>query len=100
MISFLLQEKEYLLPCLNKQLFGIECPGCGFQRSLVSLSEGDFDGAFHMYPAVYTLILLGILLLLSIKFKFRKRKQILLTLTIINAVIIATSYVYKMSHYL
>jgi hypothetical protein len=96
MLFFLQEIDDYLLPCLNKRMFGIECPGCGAQRSMVSLAEGDFEGAFHMYPAIYTLILLVALLLLSIKYKFKKRKQIILTLAAINVVIIVTSYIHKM----
>jgi NADH:ubiquinone oxidoreductase subunit 3 (subunit A) len=99
-MSSSLNTDDYLLPCLNKQLFGIECPGCGIQRSFVFLVKGDFTEAFYMYPAIYTLLLLGVILLLSIKVKFKKRKQILLTLTAINVVIILTSYVYKMTHHL
>jgi len=53
--------EKYMLPCLFKTLFGIECLGCGFQRALFLLFKGDFFGAFIMYPAVYTtLLFLGI----------------------------------------
>ncbi|WP_237708876.1 DUF2752 domain-containing protein [Gillisia marina] len=38
--------EELLLPCLNKQLFDIDCYGCGGQRSILLLLKGDFHGAF------------------------------------------------------
>ena len=50
--------EKYMLPCLNKKLFGIDCMGCGMQRSIALIAQGDFVGAFHMYPAIYTLVLL------------------------------------------
>ena len=47
-----------MLPCLNKKLFGVDCLGCGIQRSIALLFKGDFVAAFHMYPGIYPLLLL------------------------------------------
>ncbi len=47
----------YLLPCLTKQLLGFPCPGCGLQRAVLLLLQGEFLAAFYMYPALYPLIL-------------------------------------------
>ena len=49
--------EEHMLPCMNKQLFGVECPGCGTQRAIAFLMEGEFWEAFKMFPAIYTLVL-------------------------------------------
>jgi hypothetical protein len=50
-----------MIPCLSKTL-GVECLGCGFQRSLLLLLQGDFKASFHMYPALFTsLYFLGFL---------------------------------------
>jgi hypothetical protein len=46
-----------MIPCLFKTLFGIECLGCGFQRSVFLLFKGEFWEAFKMYPAVYTTLI-------------------------------------------
>ncbi|MFD2567890.1 DUF2752 domain-containing protein [Pseudotenacibaculum haliotis] len=94
----LLQTEDYLLPCLNKQMFGVECPGCGIQRSLVLLSKGEFVEAFKMYPAIYTLLLLALFILLNFKMKFKNSKRIIITLAIINVLIIVISYFIKMNH--
>ena len=37
---------DYMLPCLNKSIFGKECMGCGIQRSVVQISKGNFIDAF------------------------------------------------------
>jgi len=42
--------EEFLLPCLNKQLFGLECYGCGSQRAMLLLFDGEFSAAFRMFP--------------------------------------------------
>ncbi|MBL4604087.1 MAG: DUF2752 domain-containing protein, partial [Flavobacteriaceae bacterium] len=40
-----------MLPCYSKQLFGVDCLGCGLQRSFILLTKGEFIEAFKMYPA-------------------------------------------------
>jgi len=88
--------EDYMLPCLNKKLFGLDCLGCGFQRSLLYVIKGDFIVAFNVYPAIYTLILLAIFLILNLKFKFKSGKKIIIIFTIINVFIIIASYFIKM----
>lgn len=94
----ILAAKDFMIPCLNKQLFGIDCPGCGIQRAAVLMFKGDFLGAFEMYPAIYTLVFLllflGVNLLLKLKYAF----QIKLFLLLLNVVIIMGSYILKMNN--
>tara|TARA_Y100000034_G_scaffold137038_1_gene219215 strand:- start:151790 stop:152083 length:294 start_codon:yes stop_codon:yes gene_type:complete len=92
--------EDYLLPCLNKSLFGINCPGCGFQRSILELAAGNFQQAFELYPAIYTLIILGLFLLFRKKLKLKNNKKITYTLIGINAMIITVNYCFKMSYLL
>lgn len=35
--------------CLSRRWFGIDCPGCGMTRSLVSLVHGDFAAAWRYH---------------------------------------------------
>ncbi|MDN3673920.1 DUF2752 domain-containing protein [Flavobacterium branchiarum] len=89
--------EKYMLPCLSKTLFGIECLGCGFQRALFLLFQGDFKGAFEMYPALYTsLIFLGIVALYFFD-KSRNYKNPLWFFGILNSAIMVLGYAYK--HY-
>jgi len=55
-IKIVVSIEDYMLPCLTKQLLGFECLGCGSQRALSLLIHGEFISAFKMYPAIYTLI--------------------------------------------
>lgn len=97
MLAFLIQVEDYMLPCMNKKLFGVECPGCGVQRSLVHVTKGEFSEAFYMYPAIFTLIILVVFMLLNKGFKFKFGRKIILTLAFINVAIIIVSYFIKMN---
>lgn len=46
-----------MIPCLSKTLFGIECLGCGFQRAVVLLFQGELKASFLMYPALFPLLI-------------------------------------------
>ncbi len=87
-----------MLPCLNKKLFGLECLGCGMQRSIIHLVNGEFIDAFKMYPAIYTLILFALFAVLNLKLKFKNSRKIIITFATINVLIIVTSYFIKMKH--
>ena len=52
--------QNHLLPCPFKFLTGIDCPGCGFQRSLTALLHGDISDSFHLYPATIPLIIFSL----------------------------------------
>ena len=84
-----------MLPCLWKKTFGIDCLGCGTQRSIALIFQGEFVAAFKMYPAIYTLILMFAILLLHIKYKFKQGSKILFYLFILNIIIIVTRYIIK-----
>lgn len=87
--------EDYLIPCISKYLFGIECLGCGAQRALLLILEGKFVEAFKMYPAIYTvLIFVG----MASVYYFKRSKKLLMLLKImiaINLTIMILSYLYK-----
>lgn len=84
-----------MLPCLNKKFFGIECPGCGAQRSVSLLFQGEFIEAFQMYPATFTIIpLLGFLLADNF-FNIRHANKITITLMVTSVVLILGNYILK-----
>ena len=87
--------EKYMLPCLNKQFFGVDCMGCGMQRAISLLLHGEFVAAFKMYPAIYTLILLFGFIVINMFKKFSFSHKIVVTLGIINLIIIITSFIFK-----
>ncbi|MFC4098017.1 DUF2752 domain-containing protein [Euzebyella saccharophila] len=93
--TFLLGIEDYMLPCLTKQLWGFDCPGCGLQRSLAFLLKGDFSGAFEMYPAIFALIPLFALVILDNFFKINISNKIIVLLSIISVAMVLGSYILK-----
>lgn len=87
--------EEYMLPCMNKKIFGVECMGCGTQRALYLLCQGDFVGAFKMFPAIYTMLLLFLFVFLHFIDKKRNYNKMIVFFAIINAVIMVIAYIYK-----
>lgn len=91
--------KDYMLPCLSKQFFGIDCPGCGFQRAAAFIINGDFIAAFNIYPAIFTLILLFGFIFINFKFKIKHSQKIIHILAIVSVSIIVVSYIIKLNAY-
>ncbi|WP_416442770.1 DUF2752 domain-containing protein [Leeuwenhoekiella sp. A16] len=87
--------EKYMLPCLVKKYLGFECVGCGLQRSLLLLFEGRFADSFHMYPAIYPLVLLIGYTALSIFIKLRFSPIITPALAIISVLTMVVSYCLK-----
>lgn len=90
--------EDFMLPCLNKQLFGVECLGCGIQRATVFLFQGDFLLAFKTYPAIYTLFLLALFLIFNLFKKFKYDYGIKMGLIALNVVIVVISFLIKINN--
>jgi len=89
--------EEFMLPCLNKKLFGVECLGCGIQRATALLFRGEFVAAFKTYPAIYTLIFLLVFLIVNIWVKFKYDRIVKISLIVLNVLIILIAYAVKMN---
>ncbi|WP_426064646.1 DUF2752 domain-containing protein [Flavobacterium sp. DSP2-3-1] len=89
--------EKYMMPCLSKTLFGVECLSCGFQRGFLLLLQGDFVGAFKMYPAIFTTLLFLGILGLNLIDKNRSYKKIIITSAILNGAFMIAGYYFK--HY-
>ena len=48
----------FKVPCLFKHFLGIECPGCGMSRAVLSVIKFDFAAAFGYHPMVWSLPIL------------------------------------------
>lgn len=91
--------EDYMLPCLSKKLFGVDCFGCGIQRSLVLLFRGEFEAAFYMYPAIYSMIPFFLLIGISLIDRSRSYHKIIVFFGIVTAFIMVFSYFYKLLYY-
>jgi hypothetical protein len=91
--------EDYMLTCVNKEIFGVECLGCGIQRATALIFKGEFVAAFKMYPAIYSLYLLLAVVLFNLFVKFKSAFKIKVALLVLNAIIIIVSYAIKMSKF-
>lgn len=92
----MLSPEDYMIPCLNKKLFGFECFGCGLQRAVSLLLQGEFIAAFKMYPAIYALIPLFILIGVNFFYKFKNANKIINILAVVSVITIVISYIIKL----
>lgn len=90
--------EDFMLPCLSKQILGLECFGCGLQRSTLLVFQGEFIGAFKMYPAIYTLMLFALFIGINLFYKIKYSEKIKITLVVLNILIIVISYIIKITH--
>src|SRR3954463_11907709 len=56
-LSFMNWLQNHLITCPFKYITGIDCPGCGFQRSVIALIQGDIHKSFSLYPPAIPLLL-------------------------------------------
>ena len=87
--------ENYMMPCLSKTLFGFECLGCGFQRSIILILRGHFLEAFYMYAAIYPLLILLAYLVITRFYKFKNYQKGINWLSIISIATILLSFTTK-----
>ncbi|MFI5139848.1 MAG: DUF2752 domain-containing protein [Sphingobacteriales bacterium] len=91
--------QNHLIPCPFKYLTGIDCPGCGFQRSVLALFQGDLHKSFTLYPPTIPLLLFFTYGLADKYLKLDNSKNTLKkTLFVINGTIVLVSYSIKILH--
>ena len=89
--------EQHLIPCFYKKFFGVECPGCGMQRSIIALFKGDFQDSFLLYPPLGLLVTLLALLIIHILFDLKYGAQMLKWLFIVNVIIIVLNFIYNIT---
>lgn len=82
----------FYLPCPFKAITHVDCAGCGFQRSVVALWEGDIAASFLLYPPAIPLWALFVFLGLKWLFRWERGDQITRCAAIAMAVTILISY--------
>jgi phosphoglycerol transferase MdoB-like AlkP superfamily enzyme len=93
--GFLFWLKTHLLACPVKQHLGIDCPGCGFQRSVLALFEGNFMSSLKLYPPTIPIIALVLFTLIHLKVDFKQGAFFIKILYIGISLLIVINYIYK-----
>jgi Protein of unknown function (DUF2752) len=91
--------ETHMFSCPSKKYLGMECMGCGLQRSFVLLLKGELGASIALYPALLPMLLMFVFLAVHVKKNFKNGAYILLTLFIINIVIILIHYFIKLFYH-
>ncbi|HNV96426.1 MAG TPA: DUF2752 domain-containing protein [Bacteroidales bacterium] len=94
--SFIHWLEEHQGACMYKKFLGIECPGCGMQRSLIALLKGNVMESLQLFPALIPLLTMFLFLILHLVFKFKYGARILVYWFILNTIIIVSNYIIKL----
>ena len=89
--------ESWMLPCVSKKITGMDCPGCGIQRSISFLMKGEFIDSFLMYPGLLPIIALFSFLILDIFVSIKNSEKIKLFLTFFTLGTVLISYAIKMT---
>ena len=87
----------HLFACPFKSYFGFDCPGCGFQRSVISLFKGNLAESFRFYPATLPILLIAAFTIIHLKMDIKPGAMIIKIAYAGIAIIILINYIYKIS---
>ena len=86
-----------MLKCKFKTLTGLDCPGCGFQRSVVSMLDGNFVDAFIYWPMLFPLLAAAIFTSIYLVGKKAIFMSIAYKLYILSVVFLLVNWLLKMT---
>lgn len=84
-----------MLECHFKSQLGMECPGCGAQRSFLALIEGNLIESLLLFPALIPLIFTVVYTILHIIFNFKKGAKVITLSFAATAIIMLINFIYK-----
>jgi hypothetical protein len=87
--------EQHLFKCTIKSTFGIDCPGCGLQRALISLLKGDIAESISYHAALIPFIITIILLIVQLFKKYENGGTWVMWSFIITSAITLIQYIIK-----
>ncbi|MDB4534511.1 DUF2752 domain-containing protein [Vicingaceae bacterium] len=85
-----------MLSCPYKKYFGLDCLGCGMQRSLLALLKGNIVESFYLYPALIPMLIMLFLLIAHLVFKLKNGAALLKYNFIFVISIVVINFVLKL----
>ena len=89
--------EQHQLPCIIKKLTGVDCPGCGFQRSAIALMKGNVLESFRLYPALMPIILFFAFLVVKKRTPLKNSTNSIKIGLCIIFITILVSYIFKLT---
>lgn len=90
--------EQHMFACQLKSHFGIDCPGCGLQRSVIALLKGDIAAGWHFYPPVFFILLTFLFTFLHLAVPLKHGAFIVKLFYIVSVIAIFTNYIYKIAN--
>lgn len=84
-----------MLECHFKSQLGMECPGCGAQRSFLALLEGNITDSLFLFPALIPLLFTLMYTVLHLVFNLKKGAKIITLSFALTAILMVGSFLYK-----
>jgi len=91
-----LSVEDHLLTCSFKENFGVECLGCGTQRSFLALTKGDIVQSFIYNPGVLLILLTFIVSFVVYKYFPKYTFKAIVTSFSVTVIAMTVSYVFKL----
>jgi len=85
----------HMIPCLFKQVFGIDCPTCGMQRAFVELIKGNLYQSLSYHWALLPTITLALFLAIHLRYKLSFGTLVIKILFTVDIVAIALNYIFN-----
>lgn len=85
-----------MITCSWKDTLGVECFGCGFQRSIQALLEGDLWTSLYAYPATLPLLLTFSYTFAHLLFKYKQGARNIVLLFSFSVLLMVSSFIYKL----
>jgi hypothetical protein len=86
----------HLFPCFFQRFFGIDCPFCGFQRSVIAFFQGDIVKSVTLFPALIPILITGIFSVFYYLFPNSKMRRLMNYLLIIDVTILTINWIIKL----
>ena len=85
-----------MLPCSWKEHLGVECPGCGAQRSFLELTQGHIWDSILLFPALLPLLAVVIIAIIHIARPFKAAPKWIIRLIILTGVLMVGNWIVKL----
>ncbi|MDQ3048580.1 MAG: DUF2752 domain-containing protein [Bacteroidota bacterium] len=96
MKDFIQWMEEHMMTCFYKRVSGLDCPGCGMQRSFIELMKGNLYESFVFYPALIPVLFTLLFTFAHLIFSFRNGAAVIKYSFIFSIGVIVLSFTIKM----
>lgn len=87
--------EAHMLPCSFKSILGVDCPGCGFQRSLILLLKGRLGESIALYPALLPFLFTVVYTVAHLRFDFKNGARNIVWAFVLTTALVVGNFLFK-----